>query len=149
LYVGTCTQTFVKIVRQDLKEKGEEDVKNNPVVEKKLEGLKLAWNINTLIKELFNIPPRFKATINLSWLEGATKTKLVSNISLNYQSAKINHFYYRPKLFRRVKSMNLLRLMENLNGLMAAIIANKYISLQKINLVPNSLTIQLVTILLA
>lgn len=149
MYVGTCTQTFVKIVRQDLKEKGEEDVKNNPIVEKKLEGLKLAWNINTLIKELFNIPPRFKATINLSWLEGAIKTKLVSNISLKLQSDKTNHFYYRLKLFRRVKSMNLLRWMENLNGLMAAIIANKYISLQKINLVPNSLTIQLVTILLA
>jgi hypothetical protein len=68
----------VKIVRQDLKEKGEEDVKNNPVIEKKLEGLRLACNINTLIKELFNIPPRFKATITLSWLSSATKSKLVS-----------------------------------------------------------------------
>lgn len=79
LYVGTCTQTFVKIVRQDLKEKGEEDVKNISVIEKKLEGLRLACNINTLIKELFNIPPRFKATVNLSWLNCATKSKLVSN----------------------------------------------------------------------
>lgn len=79
LYVGTCTQTFVKIVRQDLKDKGEEDVKSDPTVEKKLEGLRLACNINTLIKELFNIPPRFKANINLSWLGGATKSKLVSN----------------------------------------------------------------------
>lgn len=79
LYVGTCTQTFVKVVRQDLREKGEEDVKNDPIVEKKLEGLKLACNINTLIKELFNIPPRFKATVNLSWLGGATKSKLVRN----------------------------------------------------------------------
>ncbi|VVC28937.1 Hypothetical protein CINCED_3A007879 [Cinara cedri] len=76
LYIGTCTQTFVKIVRQDLKEKGEDDVKNDPAVEKKLEGLRLACNINTLIKELFNIPPRFKATISLSWLGGATKSKL-------------------------------------------------------------------------
>ncbi|XP_022167228.1 apoptosis inhibitor 5 [Myzus persicae] len=80
LYVGTCTQTFVKVVRQDLKEKGEEDVKNDPTVEKKLEGLKLACNINTLIKELFNIPPRFKATVNLSWLGGATKSKLAQII---------------------------------------------------------------------
>jgi len=80
LYVGTCTQTFVKVVRHDLREKGEEDVKNDPIVEKKLEGLKLACNINTLIKELFNIPPRFKATVNLSWLGGATKSKLVRNI---------------------------------------------------------------------
>lgn len=80
LYVGTCTQTFVKVVRQDLREKGEEDVKNDPIVEKKLEGLKLACNINTLIKELFNIPPRFKATVNLSWLGGATKSKLAQII---------------------------------------------------------------------
>jgi len=80
LYVGTCTQTFVKVVRHDLREKGEEDVKNDPIVEKKLEGLKLACNINTLIKELFNIPPRFKATVSLSWLGGATKSKLVRNI---------------------------------------------------------------------
>lgn len=81
LYVGTCTQTFVKVVRQELKEK-DEDVKNDPVVEKKLEGLRLACNINTLIKELFNIPPRFKATITLSWLGGtATKSKLVSSIN--------------------------------------------------------------------
>lgn len=80
LYVGTCTQTFVKIARQELKEK-DEDAKNDPVVEKKLEGLRLACNINTLIKELFNVPPRFKATITLSWLGGtATKSKLVSSI---------------------------------------------------------------------
>lgn len=79
MYIGTCTQTFVKIVRQDLKEKGEEDVKNDPTVEKKLEGLKLACNINTLIKELFNTPPRYKATVILSWIGGATKSKLVSN----------------------------------------------------------------------
>jgi len=59
LYVGTCTQTFVKIVRLELKEKSEDDVKNDPAVEKKMEGLRLACNINTLIKELFNIPPRF------------------------------------------------------------------------------------------
>jgi len=72
----------VKIVRQELKEKDDENVKNNPVIEKKLEGLRLACNINTLIKELFNIPPRFKATINLSWLGGATKSKLVSTTNL-------------------------------------------------------------------
>lgn len=78
LYVGTCTQTFVKIVRQELRDKNEDDVKNNQTVEKKLEGLRLACNINTLIKELFNIPPRFKATVTLSWLGGATKSKLVS-----------------------------------------------------------------------
>jgi len=67
----------VKVVRQELREKEEDEVKNDPIVEKKLEGLKLACNINTLIKELFNIPPRFKATVNLSWLGGATKSKLV------------------------------------------------------------------------
>lgn len=78
LYVGTCTQTFVKIVRLELKEKSEDNVKNDPVVEKKMEGLRLACNINTLIKELFNIPPRFKATITLSWMNGATKSKLVT-----------------------------------------------------------------------
>lgn len=72
----------MKIVRQELKEKDDENVKNNPVIEKKLEGLRLACNINTLIKELFNIPPRFKATINLSWLGGATKSKLVSTTNL-------------------------------------------------------------------
>jgi len=42
--------------------------------------------------------------------------------------------------------MNLLLWMEKLNGLMEAIIANNYISLQKINLVPNSQIIQIVTI---
>lgn len=78
LYVGTCTQTFVKIVKQELKEKDDDEVKNDPIVEKKLEGLRLACNINTLIKELFNIPPRFKATINLSWIGGTAKSKLVS-----------------------------------------------------------------------
>lgn len=109
MYVGTCTQTFVKIVRQELKEKGDGDVKNDPIVEKKLEGLRLACNINTLIKELFNIPPRFKATISLSWLGGATKSKLVSNTFkrhneiYNYNS----NYYCRPKLYRKVKSMNL------------------------------------------
>lgn len=41
--------------------------------------------------------------------------------------------------------MSLLQWMENLNGLMAAIIANNYISLQRINLVPNSQIIQIVT----
>lgn len=40
--------------------------------------------------------------------------------------------------------MNLLQLMENLNALMVAIIANKYISLQRINLVLNFLIIQIV-----
>lgn len=70
----------MKVVRQELKEKAEDEVKNDPTVAKKLEGLRLACNINTLIKELFNIPPRFKATISLSWLGGATKSKLVSNI---------------------------------------------------------------------
>lgn len=88
LYVGTCTQTFVKIVRQELKEKGDDDVTNDPNVDKKLEGLRLACNINTLIKELFNIPPRFKATISLSWLGGATKSKLVSYIG--YGESMIN-----------------------------------------------------------
>lgn len=68
----------MKIVRLELKEKSEGDVKNDPAVEKKMEGLRLACNINTLIKELFNIPPRFKATITLSWMNGATKSKLVN-----------------------------------------------------------------------
>lgn len=76
LYIGTCTQTFVKIVRQELKEKSEDEMKNDQNVEKKL-GLRLSCNINTLIKDLFNIPPRFKATVTLSWLSGATKSKLV------------------------------------------------------------------------
>lgn len=78
LYVGTCTQTFVKIIRQELKGRGEDDAKTDPVIEKKLEGLRLACNINTLIKELFNIPPRFKAILSLSWMGGVTKSKLVS-----------------------------------------------------------------------
>lgn len=68
----------MKIVRQELKDKDDENAKNDPIVEKKLEGLRVTCNINTLIKELFNIPPRFKATITLSWLGGATKSKLVS-----------------------------------------------------------------------
>lgn len=68
----------MKIVRLELKEKGEENVKNDPIVDKKLAGLRLACNINTLIKELFNIPPRFKVSITLSWLDGAIKSKLVS-----------------------------------------------------------------------
>lgn len=68
----------MKVVKLELKEKGEDEAKNDPTVDKKLEGLRLACNINTLIKELFNIPPRFKATITLSWLDGATKSKLVS-----------------------------------------------------------------------
>lgn len=72
----------MKIVKQELKEKDDENAKNDPVIEKKLEGLRLACNINTLIKELFNIPPRFKATIKLSWLDGATKSKLVSTTYL-------------------------------------------------------------------
>jgi len=45
--------------------------------------------------------------------------------------------------------MSLLQLMENLNGSMAVIIANNYISLQRINLVPNSQIIQIVIIPLA
>ncbi|XP_050525600.1 apoptosis inhibitor 5 [Daktulosphaira vitifoliae] len=76
LYIGTCTQTFVKIVRQELKGRGEDDVKTDPKIATKLEGLRLACNINTLIKELFNIPPRFKAIVTLSWVAGATKSKL-------------------------------------------------------------------------
>lgn len=70
----------MKLAKQELKEKGEDDVKNVTAVDNKLEGLKLACNINTLIKELFNTPPRFKAVVTLSWIGGANKSKLVSNI---------------------------------------------------------------------
>lgn len=66
-FLACHVQGYIKPLREDLKNKSKTDLKSDPEGKVKLAALKAASNISTMIKDIFHIPPRYKAEITLSW----------------------------------------------------------------------------------
>lgn len=91
-------QGYIKPLREDLKNKSKTDLKSDTESKTKLAALKAATNISTMIKDIFHIPPRYKAEISLSWKQPST----IETVNIAVILAKvIVHFHqslYIPPL---------------------------------------------------
>ncbi|XP_065225199.1 apoptosis inhibitor 5-like [Planococcus citri] len=79
-FLACHVQGYIKPLREDLKNKSNTDLKSDPESKLKVSALKAASNISTMIKDIFHIPPRYKAEITLSWkTPSVTETKSSSD----------------------------------------------------------------------
>ncbi|XP_021946051.1 apoptosis inhibitor 5 [Folsomia candida] len=65
-YLARGTQTYMKLLREDLDGKRGPELRNDETM-KKIQALKLTSNISAVIKDLFHTPPSYKSVVGLSW----------------------------------------------------------------------------------
>ncbi|XP_065201721.1 apoptosis inhibitor 5-like isoform X2 [Planococcus citri] len=83
-FLACHVQGYIKPLREDLKNKSKTDLKSDAENKLKVAALKAASNISTMIKDIFHIPPRYKAEILLSWKTSVAEPKtLPENITKN------------------------------------------------------------------
>ncbi|CAH0388790.1 unnamed protein product [Bemisia tabaci] len=73
-YLARGTQGYLKKLKESVEGKSSEDLKSEECKIKVL-ALKTTNNINTIIKDLFHVPPSFKTNVNLSWRPTVSTTK--------------------------------------------------------------------------
>ncbi|XP_064480079.1 apoptosis inhibitor 5-like isoform X2 [Ornithodoros turicata] len=110
-YLARGVQGYIKKLRSALQGKKAEELKSD---ENKLKAaaLKTTNNINTLIRDLFHVPPSFKATIVLSWKPPVTNkpAEALSAPATGSAKAERRRISFSedspPKAFKKAPSKN-------------------------------------------